>query len=111
MCCICYVIYILNPFPLTDNVKMLPLGRKKHAIISRAVVKAFRQYESTLKKHFLVVSFLQATTLGIIGDILAQGVEKFSKGGLHMSGEGCPACTLWGWFVPKRTAQVFPRNK
>ncbi len=111
MCCICYVICFLNPFPLTDNAKMLPLGKKKHAIISRAFVKVFRRYERTLKKHFLVVSFLQATTLGIIGDVLAQGAEKFSKRGLITSGEGSPAFTLWGWFVPKRTAQVFPRNK
>ncbi len=106
MCCTCYIVYTLNSFSLTDNVKMLPLGRKNGDIISRAIVKTFQQYDRVLKKHFLAVSFLQATALGVIGDILAQGVEKVSKKGFRMLGEGYPGCTLWGWFVPKRTAQV-----
>jgi hypothetical protein len=47
------------------------------------LTRAVRGYTSLLEKHYHLVSFLQATLLGVIGDMIAQCIETaMARGGL-----------------------------
>jgi len=35
----------------------------------------FKKYDNLLRRHYLSMSFAQATVLGVLGDLLAQGIE------------------------------------
>ena len=51
--------------------------RQAAGLLTRAV----RGYTSLLERHYHLVSFLQATLLGVVGDTIAQGIEAAMAGG------------------------------
>jgi hypothetical protein len=61
---------------------------------------ALRKYDSLLRNHYHVVSFAQASTLGITGDVLAQGIERM------MGRSGGADRPRGSWLRLRRTAQV-----
>ncbi|GAB5036337.1 mpv17-like protein [Nannochloropsis oceanica] len=72
----------LQPFLTHAKSLLLALLRAPSHLLS----KLFAGYSNLLETHFFLTSLVQATVLGICGDIAAQNVEVLVRGGLLRAG-------------------------